>query len=183
MFSIRLLSGPSSTAHDSFTHPCPSISSSLTVSLLSLFYFSEAHNPAQPTRPYFSSEDRNLYALPVPSTWTFSCMRLKEALLLLRSLPGSIPSNNSSTTYISPSTNQGLPLWLKESTCNAGDLDSIPGLGRSPGKRKGYPLQYSGLENSTDWRMSIGSQRVGHDWVTFTFTTNQMAKSLSPVLK
>ena len=38
----------------------------------------------------------------------------------------------------------------KESTCNAGDLRSIPGLGRSPGKGKGYPLQYSGLENSVD---------------------------------
>ena len=36
----------------------------------------------------------------------------------------------------------------KESTCNVGDLGSIPGLGRSPGKGKGYPLQYSGLENS-----------------------------------
>ena len=31
-----------------------------------------------------------------------------------------------------------------------GDLDSIPGLGRSPGEGKGYPLQYSGLENSMD---------------------------------
>ena len=38
----------------------------------------------------------------------------------------------------------------KESTCNAGDLGSIPGLGRSPGVGKGYPLQYSGLENSID---------------------------------
>ena len=36
----------------------------------------------------------------------------------------------------------------KESTCNAGDLGSIPGLGRSPGEGKGYLLQYSGLENS-----------------------------------
>ena len=36
----------------------------------------------------------------------------------------------------------------KETTCNAGDLGSIPGLGRSPGEGKGYPLQYSGLENS-----------------------------------
>ena len=35
----------------------------------------------------------------------------------------------------------------KESACNAGDLDSIPGLGRSPGEGKGYTLQYSGLEN------------------------------------
>ena len=38
----------------------------------------------------------------------------------------------------------------KESTCNAGDLGSIPGLGRSPGRGKGYPLQYSGLENPMD---------------------------------
>ena len=38
----------------------------------------------------------------------------------------------------------------KESTCNVGDLGSIPGLGRSPGEGKGYPLQYSGLDNSMD---------------------------------
>ena len=38
----------------------------------------------------------------------------------------------------------------KESACNAGDLGSIPGLGRSPGEGKGYPLQYSGLKNSMD---------------------------------
>ena len=36
----------------------------------------------------------------------------------------------------------------KESACSAGDLGSIPGLGRSPGEGKGYPLQCSGLENS-----------------------------------
>ena len=42
----------------------------------------------------------------------------------------------------------------KESTCNAGDLGSVPGLGGSPGEGKGYPLQYSGLENSMD--------RIGH---------------------
>ena len=38
----------------------------------------------------------------------------------------------------------------KESTCNAGDLGSIPGLGRSPGEGNSYPLWYSGLENSMD---------------------------------
>ena len=38
----------------------------------------------------------------------------------------------------------------KESTCNAGDLSSIAGLGRSLGEGKGYPPQYSGLENSLD---------------------------------
>ena len=39
----------------------------------------------------------------------------------------------------------------KESVCNAGDLGSIPGLGRSPGEGKGYPFQYSGLENPMDY--------------------------------
>ena len=38
----------------------------------------------------------------------------------------------------------------KESTCNVGDLGSIPGLGRSPGEEKGYPLQHSDLEKSMD---------------------------------
>ena len=39
----------------------------------------------------------------------------------------------------------------KESACNAGDLGSVPGLGRSLGEGKGYPLQSSGLENSMDY--------------------------------
>ena len=38
----------------------------------------------------------------------------------------------------------------KESACNVEDLGLIPGLVRSPGDRKGYSLQYSGLENSMD---------------------------------
>ena len=49
------------------------------------------------------------------------------------------------------------PLWVfpdssagKESACNAGNLSSIPGLGRSPGEGKGCPFQYSGLENPMD---------------------------------
>ena len=50
----------------------------------------------------------------------------------------------------------------KESTCNAGDLGSIPGVGRSPGEENSYPLQYSGLENSIDY-LFMESQRVGHD--------------------
>ena len=50
----------------------------------------------------------------------------------------------------------------KESTCSAGVLGSIPGLGRSPGEEKGYPLQYSGLENSMDC-VVYGVKRVRHD--------------------
>ena len=64
----------------------------------------------------------------------------------------------------------GLPWWLlgKESACNAEDLGSIPGLGRSPGEGNGYPLQYSGLENSMDCIVHW-LQRVGHAWATFMF--------------
>ena len=59
----------------------------------------------------------------------------------------------------------------KESTCNAGDLGSIPGLGRYPREGHGNPLQYSCLENTAplSWTeephgiQSMGSQRVGHD--------------------
>ena len=40
---------------------------------------------------------------------------------------------------------------MSQSVCSAGGLGSIPGLGRSPGEGKGYPLHYSGLENSTDY--------------------------------
>ena len=51
-----------------------------------------------------------------------------------------------------------LPRWMsfpcglagKDSVYSAGDLGSVTGLGRSPGEGKGYPLQYSGLENSMD---------------------------------
>ena len=44
----------------------------------------------------------------------------------------------------------GTSLVAQPSACNVGDLGSIPGLGRSPGEGKGYPLQYSGLEKSMD---------------------------------
>ena len=48
---------------------------------------------------------------------------------------------------------QGFPCGSagKESVCNAGDLGSIPRLGRPPVEGNGYPLQYSGLENSMDY--------------------------------
>ena len=49
----------------------------------------------------------------------------------------------------------------KETACNARDLGSIPGLGRSTGEGNGYSLQYSGLKNSIDY--SMGSKKVRHD--------------------
>ena len=58
----------------------------------------------------------------------------------------------------------------KESAFNAGDLGSIPGLGRSPGEGNGKPLQYSCLENPMGreaWQATVhGVTRVGHDLVT-----------------
>ena len=57
------------------------------------------------------------------------------------------------------SVDRGFPCGSdgKESACNAGDLDSIPRLGRSPREGIGYPLQYSGLEKF------MGSQSLRHD--------------------
>ena len=50
----------------------------------------------------------------------------------------------------------------KESTCNAGDLGSIPGLGRSPGGMHGNLLQYSCLENSHGQKSLVGYSSWGH---------------------
>ena len=56
---------------------------------------------------------------------------------------------------------------VEESVCNAGDLGSIAGLGRSPGEGNGNTFQYSCLENSMGrgaWRLqSMDLQRVRHD--------------------
>ena len=55
----------------------------------------------------------------------------------------------------------------KDFACNAGDLGSIPGLGRSPGEGKGNPLQYPCLENPMDrrdWQApAVGPKRVRYD--------------------
>ena len=58
----------------------------------------------------------------------------------------------------------------KESTCNVGDSDLSPGLGRSPGEGKGYPLQYSGLENSMD-HMVRGVAKSQTRLSSFPFTS------------
>ena len=59
---------------------------------------------------------------------------------------------------------------VKHLFINVGDLGSIPRLVRFPGEGNGNPLQYSCLENPMDWGawcrlLSMGSQRVGHNWV------------------
>ena len=63
---------------------------------------------------------------------------------------------------------------VKESACNVGDLASISGLGRSPGEGKGYPLRYSGLENSMDF-IVYG--------VTKSLTTEQLSLHMPYILE
>ena len=63
--------------------------------------------------------------------------------------------------------------YSRVSACNAGDLGSIPGLGRSPGEGNGKPLQYSCLENPMDREaMCPWGCRVIHDWVTSVLINN-----------
>ena len=64
----------------------------------------------------------------------------------------------------------------KEFTCNAGDLGSIPGLGRSPGGGHGSPLQYSCLENPHGQRSLAGNSPRGHIELD---TTEQLSIALS----
>ena len=72
----------------------------------------------------------------------------------------------------------------KQSACNAGDLASIPGLGRSSGEGKAYPLQYSGLKNSKDCIVHgvTKSQTWLSDFLSFllSLTSVDRGKVLNP---
>ena len=68
----------------------------------------------------------------------------------------------------------------KESTCNAGDLGSIPGLGRSPGGRHGQPLQYSCLKKPHGQRCLAGYSPWGRKE---SDTTEQLRTSTQPFYK
>ena len=61
----------------------------------------------------------------------------------------------------------------KESTCNVGDLGEIPRFGRSSGEGKGYPFQYSGLENSMDYAWVTKGRTLlsGFHFTSINFTT------------
>ena len=66
----------------------------------------------------------------------------------------------------------------KEPACNVGDLDSVPGLGRSPGEGHGNPLQYFCLENPMDggsWRATL--QVVTERWTQLS-TAQQHSTSI-----
>ena len=68
----------------------------------------------------------------------------------------------------------------KDAACNAGDLGLIPGLGRSPGEGKGYPFQYSGLENSMgciDYGVSKSQTRL-RDFYSLAYSLNHSSRLL-----
>ena len=71
--------------------------------------------------------------------------REEQSLKRTKAATGTREQNKQTKKEIYPCGSAG-----KESACNARDLGLIPGLGRSLGEEKGYPLQYSGLENSMD---------------------------------
>ena len=62
----------------------------------------------------------------------------------------------------------------KASACNVGDLGPIPGLGRSPGEGKGYPLQYSSLEKSMDC-IVCGVTKIWTRLSDFHFSTRHLS--------
>ena len=68
----------------------------------------------------------------------------------------------------------------KKSSCNAGDLGLIPGLGRSPGDGNGHPLQYSGLENSMDCIVhGFAKSQTQLSNILFHFSLSHLLYSLS----
>ena len=83
---------------------------------------------------------------------------------------------NSGVAYVSKEFSDSSV--SKESTCNAGGRGSIPGLGRSPGEGKGYPLQYSGLENSMDSIVhGVAESRTGLSDFHFNYVSKYQTSS------
>ena len=110
---------------------------------------------------------QKLYYMPITFIGAFPCPY--TSFLQPRVMKIIIPILNIAQSALGfPGCSEG-----KESSCNVGDLGSIPGLGRPPWKGNSYPLQCSGLENSMDrgaWQATVqGLQRHGHDRATFTF--------------
>ena len=87
------------------------------------------------------------------------------------------PQNTINSLYVPNAPNctslMGFPHSSvgKESSSNVGDLSSIPGLGRPPGEGKGYSLQYSGLEHSTDYTvLGVAKSQTGLSDFYFHFS-------------
>ena len=89
----------------------------------------------------------DFFSIQFLRTTRSGCFYLEGLVVYFQSCTGAM------TIYCSLSYYAGFPGSPagKESACNAGDPDSIPGWGRSTGEGIGYPLQYSGLKNSMDY--------------------------------
>ena len=106
--------------------------------------------------------------LPFPlsffnAMWTWQLVLQQSSWTMRRTLTGKPCSTNIYGTDNINIMEQGFPdssAGKKKSACNAGDLDSIPRLGRSPGEGKGYPLQYCGLENSMNSIVHRGAKEL-----------------------
>ena len=96
----------------------------------------------------------DLPSFELPVLWCLSCDVEQVTLLpasghLQSHQGGSAGAVTVLLAVVVGISKDGLPRWLgNESACNAGDVGSIPGSGRSPGTGSGNPLQYSCLENS-----------------------------------
>ena len=71
----------------------------------------------------------------------------------------------------------------KESTCNAGDRGSIPGLGRSSGAGNGHPLQYSGLENSMDRGAWLARVHGLQSWTQLSFKNLRLQQTVPRLVR
>ena len=107
----------------------------------------------------------------------------------MKSLPNCLPElhkiiykywQHICSSYFYSSHGIGLPLWLSKESRHAGDLGSIPGLERSPGEGKGYPLQYSGLENSMGVSELDTTERLSLHFNPFYCETHTLGASQFP---
>ena len=125
------------------------------------------------------------FCLPVPLASWHILQHASHLLICLPQVYSNVTPNEALSDplelyppLLQPYTHQGFSGGSdgKESTCNEGDLGSITGLGRSSGEGNGYPLQYFAwtiLWTEEPGRLHfMGSQRVGHNWATFTFSSN-----------
>ena len=89
------------------------------------------------------------------------------------------PNINSNDSFAEGFSRARMVKNLPASAGDAGGLGSIPGSERSPGKRNGYPPQYSCLESPRDSLQSMGSHRVSHHRATNAFLQSQWSLALT----
>ena len=97
-------------------------------------------------------------------TWWFIVHGVTKSQMWLKQL-------RTHTSQFGFSSPLGFPCGSagKESACNVGHLGLVPGLGRFPGEGKGYPLQYSGLENSMDCIVHGIAKSDMTEWLSLHF--------------